>query len=583
MPDETKRSRCCRRSCTGPLGQYCLVIAVTAVASAGIVLGVGVVNAWRGYVTETFEAETGSWLPSPITCAGPGIDAEVLGRVVGNAAETIAIVDDDYPDTIPAPRFVSIKAAVEWAAAGFTIRVCAGEYHESVEIKKEGLHILGDGAAVTIVSSRGADDDVFAIKGVDGIEIAALTILDGDDGISSKDSEGHEFHDNILQGNKRGIRLENTRLTELYLNRLIGNETGVYLKGADSNAITSNELSGSDTGIYLESSDENSVQGNTISDFKRGIYLYRGDANALADNNVFDNEIGILLKLKSGMEVDVRTNVIEGNLHGLRQLKDGGKVGTVNVRHNDFLDNAAQVSGDRLDAIKWDYGYDCTNEDGGNFWSHITGVDAFSGPEQNKDGPDGIIDGPATVTPGAIDGYPFLTQHAWFGGYMGNHCGADDPVIQLEIDPESIPADGASLATVTAHVADEAGAPVPDGSIVTFTTTLGTFQRGLSEHAVPAMGGRADVTLTAGTEVGEALVIAKIGNDEAQLTVQFTAAVLEQVTPIGDQPTATDTPLEAPTLVPEAIPTATESPTPGWDETAIAPTPTETPTPDTPS
>ena len=509
--------------------------------------------------------------------------ASLDGCILDSPQPKTAYVDDDYSQTVAPPRFKTIKAALKWATAGFTIRVCAGEYHESVEITKNGLHILGDGASVTTVSSRDVDDDVFAIKGVDGIEIAALTIQNGDVGISAKASKGHEFHDNILRGNKRGIRLENTRLTQIHLTVFMGNGTGIYFKGGDGNAIDANELSGSDTGIYLESSDENSVEGNSITGFEKGIYIYRGTANVLNDNVIFDNEVGILLKLKSGMEADVRTNLIQENSHGLRQLKDGGKVGTVNVRHNDFLDNASQVSGDRLDAIKWDYGYDCTNEDGGNFWSHITGIDAFSGPEQNKDGPDGIIDDPATVAPGVIDGYPFLTQHAWFGGYMGNHCGADGPVILLEIDPEIIPADGASLATVTARVVDDSGAPAPDGSIVTFTTTLGTFRLELSEYAVPTTGGRADATITAGIEVGEALVTAKVGNDEAQLTIQFTAAVLEQVTPNGDQPTAVATPLEAPTLVPEASPTATVSPTAGWDESAIAPTPTERPAPDAPS
>ena len=54
------------------------------------------------------------------------------------------VVDDDRLDC-PNADFTSIQAAVDAAPPDATIQVCAGIYHESVIITKDGLKLLVKG------------------------------------------------------------------------------------------------------------------------------------------------------------------------------------------------------------------------------------------------------------------------------------------------------------------------------------------------------------------------------------------------------------------------------------------------------
>src|SRR3990172_7885796 len=237
-----------------------------------------------------------------------------------------AYVDDDYGHSVGPPQFKTIKAAVKWAHEGFTIRVCAGEYRENVEIRKDGLHIIGDGAEVTIVKSKEHDKDVFEIEGADGIEIAGLTITKGDEGIDAKDSRGHSFYDNLLVDNEKGIELDETSDSQIFHNSFSHNDIGIFLTEADGNTIESNLLSGSDYGIYVEKSDENTLTGNQISGFTKGIYLFKADDTDVKGNSITENGFGIFLRLKSGMQATIEANVLQDNEYGIEQVKESGQV-----------------------------------------------------------------------------------------------------------------------------------------------------------------------------------------------------------------------------------------------------------------
>lgn len=76
--------------------------------------------------------------------------------------------------------------------------------------------------------------------------------------------------------------------------------------------------------------------------------------------------------------------------------------------------------------------------------------------------------------------------------------------IRLTAYPTALVADGASSVTLTAEVRTAQGKPVPDGTQVTFSTTLGT----LRESVVPTEGGVARATLIASQLPGVALVTA---------------------------------------------------------------------------
>jgi hypothetical protein len=115
---------------------------------------------------------------------------------------------------------------------------------------------------------------------------------------------------------------------------------------------------------------------------------------------------------------------------------------------------------------------------------------------------------------------------------------SEDPenLLVLTVNPESIPADGASTSTLTARV--PAGA-LPEDRIVTFSTSAGTFVDGSIVSSepidVPAdVHGVAAVQLRSGLSGGAAIVRAEAGTATRKGRVNFTLALPQQVIVTAD-------------------------------------------------
>ena len=91
--------------------------------------------------------------------------------------------------------------------------------------------------------------------------------------------------------------------------------------------------------------------------------------------------------------------------------------------------------------------------------------------------------------------------------------------MSLEANPASI-AVGGQTSTITATVRDEYGNLVTDGTVVTFTTSLGSFPA--TPHTATTSDGVATATLTSGDTPGQATVTADAGTAQNQTTVEFT-------------------------------------------------------------
>lgn len=76
--------------------------------------------------------------------------------------------------------------------------------------------------------------------------------------------------------------------------------------------------------------------------------------------------------------------------------------------------------------------------------------------------------------------------------------------LRLSSYPEAVVADSISAVTLSAEVRGRDGKPLPDGTQIAFTTTLGTFR----EVVVPTQGGVARATLTSGSVSGIAVITA---------------------------------------------------------------------------
>lgn len=105
--------------------------------------------------------------------------------------------------------------------------------------------------------------------------------------------------------------------------------------------------------------------------------------------------------------------------------------------------------------------------------------------------------------------------------------------VELEAAPTHIAVDG-QTATITATVYDQYDAPIPDGTVVSFTTDLGTIPA-----SATTTGGVATALLTSGSDPGVATVTAQAGQVSEQIQVEFVALATKSIGPAGGVITAT--------------------------------------------
>ncbi len=219
-----------------------------------------------------------------------------------------------------------------------------------------------------------------------------------------------------------GITLYQSDDNTLDENAAGANSYGMYLTGADRNDIRNNSFSGNThDGIRFGTSNHNNtVDGNSMSgNDENGIHFYStGNLNNVISNNTLRNSDmnGLLLNHS-------KNNFIIDNLFlyndevGILIWNSHENI----VARNGFSDSKASISlysssenllyHNRL-SYAFDDGTNFWNSsypDGGNFWASYNGDDAFSGPNQDQAGSDGIGDVPFDI-PGASnrDWYPLM-------------------------------------------------------------------------------------------------------------------------------------------------------------------------------
>jgi parallel beta-helix repeat protein len=129
-------------------------------------------------------------------------------------------------------------------------------------------------------------------------------------------------------------------------------------------------------GIQLFNSSDNFITGNAIiGNSYEGVGVYYSFDNIISGNNIRGNQIGLALHNSSDNS----------------------------IFHNDFADNTNQIYAE-FSVNMWDNDY----PSGGNFWSDYNGTDAYSGPNQNQLGSDGIGDTSYVCAENNFDNYPLM-------------------------------------------------------------------------------------------------------------------------------------------------------------------------------
>jgi nitrous oxidase accessory protein NosD len=307
-------------------------------------------------------------------------------------------VDDDHLQCLNA-QFTSVQAAVQAAAPGDTIQVCAGTYQENVTVDKPVKLYSSPRQAAVIkappiiptvsgaivdVTSPGVRIERFTITGPGGGPCNSLRygVFVGNDGSADiRDNRITEIRDNPFSGcqNGVGVRIGSQFLGEVGHGTVYGNFIDRYQKGGIV-------VDGEGTTATVQ---QNRIQGAGPTPIiaQNGIQLSRGATGSASQNIVLDNSYsgppvasstGILLFQEDG-GVDVAQNEATRNDDNLGAYETTGAV----VERNDFwrsvlydgiyMNDDANDNVIRLNYLRNNALFDC--EDAGvNVWENNDGV-----------------------------------------------------------------------------------------------------------------------------------------------------------------------------------------------------------------
>jgi len=208
---------------------------------------------------------------------------------------------------------------------------------------------------------------------------------------------------NNITKNSDGIMLQFSSHNNVSGNKITKNEgIGVYLDYSSDNVISGNNIRAHGFhGVSLYHSEYNSFSGNNISENNRhGIWLTQSSSNnTISGNKITQNkEDGIQLVLSSSNTINGNTIATSG-YYGIRLDSSSNNL----IFHNNFINNSQQVHSYASTNV-WDDGY----PSGGNYWSDYTGIDEYSGSNQDQPGSDGIGDTPYIIDENNVDQYPLM-------------------------------------------------------------------------------------------------------------------------------------------------------------------------------
>ena len=375
------------------------------------------------YEFGTIQAAINNASPGDVVHVSPGIYPE---NVVVN--KPVTLLGDDQTSIIDgggAGNTVTVTSN-DVVIKGFTIRNGGSGLQDS------GI-FLDDVANVHVLCNSVSGNNGFGIY-VSGGQNNVISNNDVSDNGWSSDAAGIGVDgetspavvgNNTLSMNYVGVLLSDARNIQVGNNTITYSLNGIEtLDGSRNVAVSNNTISWTTDGILFDYAFDSQVSDNRVTYNHVGILLQDESAGIELSNNqiIHNSDAGISLAGGATSNI-VHDNLVEstggssGEAGPLVEGIGGAGSGGVGVKidsssgntfyHNSFVNNQVQVSVTGA-SNTWDNGY----PSGGNYWSDYTGVDAYSGPNQNVPGSDGIGDTPYTIDASNIDHYPLFQTTA---------------------------------------------------------------------------------------------------------------------------------------------------------------------------
>jgi parallel beta-helix repeat protein len=244
-----------------------------------------------------------------------------------------------------------------------------------------GIHVIGPASNNTIRDNtilNSLSSGIYISKG-SGNQILNNTIGNATRGISYDLSEYGRFEGNSISECDRG-----------FMNAL----------GASNFTLSGNLLQNNNLSIRIWKSNGVTINNNTILDSRYDGILIAASSQANATGNNVSNSGDNGMRMSDSDNVTVISNdILSSILTGVKVINSEDII----VYGNKFLGNGIQGEDDSADRY-WNASYPI----GGNYWSDYSGIDRFSGPGQDKPGPDGIGDSAYGIDVGVSDRYPLI-------------------------------------------------------------------------------------------------------------------------------------------------------------------------------
>lgn len=156
-------------------------------------------------------------------------------------------------------------------------------------------------------------------------------------------------------------------------------------------------------GMLIFKTENVSLINNIIRETYIGVMIDNSVNCRLQENRIIKNfAYGIFTRLSANHNIFINNTIMENPNGALLQSTCQNNT----FYHNYFVGNTLPAQSFEANN-RWDNGYPL----GGNYWSkNYTGVDQYSGPNQDAPGSDGIGDTPFTMF-GVVDHYPLMYPH----------------------------------------------------------------------------------------------------------------------------------------------------------------------------
>ncbi|MFQ5884209.1 MAG: nitrous oxide reductase family maturation protein NosD [Thermoplasmata archaeon] len=290
----------------------------------------------------------------------------------------------------------------------------------SAYIPHDPIRILSNAEFTPANGVRGGNgtlSDPYIIEGwdINASEVRGITIRDTDAHFVIRDVY---IHDGFLGDfpHNEGIQLRDMANGSIVNATLSNNRDNIDVRYCSNILVVGSTFWGNRTvdqvlfamdGVYMAQSNNVTVTKNRFSAFyQTPIDVVDGSNITITENVIWDSWIGMEL-LQGVSNATVRDNTLVNNDWGI--LVTWG-ANNLSLYHNVLVNNTVQATDALGPENSWDNGY----PSGGNYWSDYTGLDNWSGPNQDIcPDPDGIGDTPYIIDVDSRDRYPLTSPSAF--------------------------------------------------------------------------------------------------------------------------------------------------------------------------